>query len=87
MNIFVNTNIIIFSEKCIERCCVANSVPIKCVKEKLETQRKSGYNSTHSLVTLVMSNECQDYEEALTLCKLECTGDTKGKNDIIKKYS
>ena len=56
---------------------------MKCVKEKSESQRKSGYNSTHLVVSLIMSNKCHDYEEALTLCKLECTGDTRGKNDIV----
>ena len=55
---------------------------MKCVEEKSKNQMKSRHNSTHLVVTSVMSNACQDYEETLTLCKLECTDDTNGNNDI-----
>ena len=89
---FINLNIFIASEKCIERCCMDHNVPMKCVEEKSESQMKSGHNSTHLVVTLVMSNECNDYQEALEMCKLECNEDTKdedtkGKNDIFRKCS
>ena len=60
-----------------------HNVPMKCVEEKSESQMKSGHNSTHLVVTLVMSNECNDYQEALEMCKLECNEDTKGKIDIF----
>ena len=73
--------------KCVEKCCVDHGLPMKCLEEKMEGETMSGHNSTHLVVTMVMSNECHDYQEVLQFCKSDCVDDKEGKLRHFHFYS
>ena len=59
------------------KCCASHGLPIDCLEQKLDSKSSSHHNSTHMVITTIMSKECHDYKSILEECKNECI---KGNN-------
>ena len=53
-------------------CCKQHGLPIKCLKQKLESNTESEHNNTHMVITTIISKECHDFKSVLHECKKEC---------------
>ena len=49
-----------------------HNLPEKCLEESFDTKKDSNHNSTHMLITTVISKECHKYNSILEDCKSEC---------------
>ena len=49
-----------------------HNLPKECLKESLDTKKDSQHNSTHMVITTVLSKKCHDYNSILEDCKSEC---------------
>ena len=69
-------------DQCIVECCFSHGLPKKCLSEKLETKTTSEHNTTHMVVTTVMSKECHKYQKILKECKSGCIEKNKNSTKI-----
>ena len=66
-------------EICVKQCCIRQELPLKCLKEQLESRRDSDHNETHQVSSMILSGDCQEYQTILDNCKSECMEEEKGK--------
>ena len=66
-------------DDCIRNCCNGYGLPVKCLREKLQTKSTSMGNGSHVNVGVVMSLMCHKYQSILDNCISKCTEDDDGK--------
>ena len=69
------------------KCCASHGLPIDCLEQKLDSKSSSHHNSTHMVITTIISKECHNYKSILEECKDECINEGHKTNSAKRTHT